>query len=90
MILSNYSQYINNIAQSPNDYYKDLAQETINSQWDCTTQLRTIQEESYPFNNVFTEYEAWVNTISDISVNTDKIIGDYIGILFKDCDHPQN
>ena len=46
MILSNYSQYINNIAQSPNDYYKDLAQETINSQWDCTTQLRTIQEEN--------------------------------------------
>lgn len=90
MILSNYSQYVNNIAQSPSDAYNSITQETIKKQWDNTTQLKTIQEESYPFNNVFAEYEAWVNTISDISVNTDKIIGDYIGILFKDCDHPQN
>ena len=90
MILSNYSQYINNIAQSPSDTYNSITQETIKKQWDNTTQLRMVQEENYPFDNVFTEYEAWVNTISDISTNDTKIVGDYIGILFKDCDHPQN
>ena len=90
MILSNYSQYINNIAQSPSDTYNSITQETIKKQWDNTTQLRTVQEENYPFNQEYTEYEAWISTISNVSVNTDKIIGDYIGILFKDCDHPQN
>lgn len=90
MILSNYSQYINNIAQSPSDTYNSIAQETIKKQWDNTTQLRMVQEENYPFNQEYTEYEAWISTISNVSVNTDKIIGDYIGILFKDCDHPQN
>src|SRR5574344_1470487 len=90
MILSNYSRYVNNIAQSPSDTYNSITQETIKKQWDNTTQLRMVQEENYPFDNVFTEYEAWVDTVSDISVNTDKIIGDYISILFKDCDHIQN
>ena len=90
MILSNYSQYINNIAQSPSDTYNSITQETIKKQWDNTTQLRMVQEENYPFNQEYTEYEAWISTISNVSVNTDKIIGDYIGILFKDCDHPQN
>ena len=90
MILSSYSQYVNNIAQSPSDTYNSITQETIKKQWDNTTQLRMVQEENYPFDNVFTEYEALISTISDIAVNTDKIIGDYISILFKDCDHVQN
>lgn len=90
MMLSNYSQYVNNIAQSPSDTYNSITQETIKKQWDNTTQLRMVQEENYPFNQEYTEYEAWISTISNVSVNTDKIIGDYIGILFKDCDHHQN
>ena len=90
MILSNYANYINKVSQTPNDYYKDLGQQTVNTQWDCTTQLRTIQEESYPFNLTYTEYEAWVDTVSDVTTSDLKIVADYIQILFKDFDHTQN
>ena len=39
MGLKYYNLYIYNLAQSPNDSYKDLAQATLNAQWDNTTQL---------------------------------------------------
>ena len=75
---------------TPNDTYKELVQETISSQWDNTTQLRTIKEQSYPFSTTYTEYEAWINSVSDISVNTNKNIVDFIRIMFKDINHPLN
>lgn len=85
-----YRSYLLNIAESPNETYRSLSQETINSVWTNTTQLRTIKEQSYPFTNVYTEYEAWIDTVTDITVNTTKVSGDYIGILFKDIDHTLN
>ena len=75
---------------TPNDMYKELVQETISSQWGNTTQLRTIKEQSYPFTSTYTEYEAWVNSVSDISVNTNKNVVDFIRIMYKDIDHPLN
>lgn len=90
MILEKYNSYINKISESPSDSYRDLIQETIKAQWDNTTQLSLIKEENYPFNQEYIEYEALISTISDVTINTEKIIGDYINILFKDCDHIQN
>jgi len=84
-----YDAYLS-FSQTPNEYYRGLNQETINSTWTNTTQLRTIKEQAYPFSNTYIEYEAWIDTVSDISVNTTKVIGDYIGIMFKDIDHALN
>ena len=85
-----YKNYLSNMVTNPSNTYKELVQETITSQFDNTTQLRTIKEQSYPFSNVYTEYEAWVNSVSDISVNTNKNIVDFIRVFYKDINHTLN
>lgn len=90
MGLKYYDLYINNLAQSPNDSYKGLAQATLNAQWDNTTQLHTIKEQSYPFSDNYIEHEAWIDTVSEFTTNTSKVSGDYIGVMFKNIDHPLN
>lgn len=86
--LKNYMKYM---YQKPKEYYQGLTQETLNSQWDNTTQLYTIKEQSaLPFKDEYTEYEAWVDAISDNLVNTSKVYSDFVKILFKDIDHKQN
>ena len=82
--------YLNNVYQTPNDYYKQFNQEVLSGNWNNTTQLRTIKEQTYPFESTYTELEAWVDTVSDVTTNTTKIIGDYISLMFKDIDHPLN
>ena len=92
MPMDYYRSFLTNMATNPNDTYKELVQETIISQFDNTTQLRTVKEQAYPFtsNPIYTEYEAWVNTISDITVNTNKNIADFIRVFYKDTNHPLN
>jgi len=82
--------YMNNIWQTPSDYYKDFDQAFMDSYWDDTTQIRTIKEQSYPFSDVYTEYECRVSTVTDFKTNTNKVDADYISVLFKDIDHPLN
>ena len=83
--------YMNHIAQTPKEYHRGLIQATIDSRWEDTTQLYTIKEQSaLPFVDEYTEYEAWVDAISDNLVNTSKVYSDFVKILFKDIDHKQN
>lgn len=84
------NSYLDNIAQTPRDFYHDLIQASVDSQWENTTLIETIKEEKYPFNNEYVEQEVWIDTISDVSVNTLKVIGNYINVTFKDIDHPRN
>ena len=85
-----YRNYLSNVAETPSESYRNLVQETINSQFINTTQLRTIKEQSYPFTSTYTEYEAWINSVSDISVNTNKNTVDFIRVVFKDINHKLN
>ena len=86
--LENYMSYI---AQTPKEYHRGLIQATIDSRWEDTTQLFTIKEQSaLPFKDEYTEYEAWVDAISDNLVNTSKVYSDFVKVLFKDIDHKQN
>lgn len=87
----NVKNYLNKIAQTPKEYYQGMIQATINDQWINTTQLFTIKEQSaLPFKDEYTEYEAWVDAISDNLVNTSKVYSDFVKVLFKDIDHKQN
>ena len=87
----NVKNYLDKIVQTPKEYYQGLVQATINDQWINTTQLFTIKEQSaLPFVDEYTEYEAWVDAISDNLVNTSKVYSDFVKILFKDIDHKQN
>ena len=86
--LENYMSYI---AQTPKEYHRGLIQATIDSRWEDTTQIHMVKEQSaLPFVDEYTEYEAWVDAISDNLVNTSKVYSDFVKILFKDIDHKQN
>lgn len=86
----NLGNYMNKVAQTPDEYYRSLAQATITTQFDNTTQLRKIQEEDFPFKGEYTEFDVWVNSVSDVTTSTNKVIGNYIDILFDDINHRQN
>lgn len=90
MSLTWYDNYISNMAQTPKESWKGLNQASIDNAWQDTTQLRTIKEQVYPFSDKYTEYNVWVSTVSDISVNTDKTISNFIYVLFQDCTHTLN
>ena len=86
--LENYMSYI---AQTPKEYHRGLIQATIDSRWEDTTQIHMVKEQSaLPFKDEYTEYEAWVDAISDNLVNTSKVYSDFVKVLFKDIDHKQN
>ena len=83
--------YMNHIAQTPKEYHRGLIQATIDSRWKDTTQIHMVKEQSaLPFVDEYTEYEAWVDVISDNLVNTSKVYSDFVKVLFKDIDHKQN
>ena len=83
--------YMNHIAQTPKEYHRGLIQATIDSRWEDTTQIHTIKEQSaLPFVDEYTEYEAWVDVITDNLINTSKVYSDFVRVLFQDIDHKQN
>ena len=87
----NVKNYLDKIVQTPKEYYQGLVQATINDQWINTTQLFTVKEQSaLPFVDEYTEYEAWVDVISDNLINTSKVYSDFVRVLFQDIDHKQN
>lgn len=87
----NIDNYINNIARTPKQNFRELAQATMNSEWEHTTQIYNIKEQkAFPFEDIYEEYESWVNSVSNVTVNTNKNVSDFIDILFKDIDHKQN
>lgn len=90
MGLEFYQNYLNNLAQTPSQFYKDQLQNTIDYFFTDNTQVRTIKEQSYPFSDVYTEYQVYVDTVSDLTVAYQKTISDFIQITFQDCSHALN
>lgn len=82
--------YANNIWKTPEEHYKNFNQAIMDSYWQDTTQIRTIKEENYPFDNTYVEQEALVDTVSEFITNTQKVSGDYIKVTFRDIDHTLN
>lgn len=85
--MSWYENYINNVAQDNESFYREQAQEWINDYFTDTTLVRTIQEEKYPFNGEYEDYTVHVDSVAEITTNVNKIIGDFISVIFKDCEH---
>ena len=83
--------YTKNIAQTPKDYWNGLHQATIDTMWNDTTQIYTIKEQNaLPFTDEYTEYEAWVATVSDDLINYSKVYSDFVRLSYRDLDHKQN
>lgn len=84
------SDFLSYVTQTPDKFYKDLNQATIDTSWENTTQIRTIKEENYPFDNIFHDEEVWVSTVADVTTSVNKVIGNYISVLFRDITHKLN
>lgn len=82
-----YQDYIQNVAKDNRSFYEEFVQESINSQFEDTTLVRMIEEEKYPFNQEYEQYEVQIDSVAEITVNIIKVIGDFITVLFKDCSH---
>ena len=89
------NNYLEHIAQTPSEYYHDFNQAVVDGRWDDTTQIRKVKEQivqtkPFAWTNEFKEYDAWVDTVSDLMVQYNKVYSDFLEILPKDVDHPQN
>lgn len=89
------NNYLAHVKQTPEQYYRDYNQAVVNNRWDDTTQIRKIKEQivtlnPFKWHNKFREYEAWIDTVSDLMVQYNKVYSDFIEILPKDIDHTQN
>lgn len=74
---------------SPNDYYRENMQQLINYQWDNTTMLQTIEEET-PFASFqFKEIEVRMVHALDKSTRA-KQGNDFRELIFKDIDYLVN
>ena len=87
----NRNNYTKNIAQTPKEYWEGLHQATLDTMWNDTTQVYTIKEQNaLPFEDKYTEYEAWVSTVSDDLINYSKVYSDFVRLLYRDLSHKQN
>jgi hypothetical protein len=74
------------LPSSPNNYYREQMQQLINSQWDNTTMLQTIEEEK-PFAS-FQFHEIEVRMIHALDKSTRAKQGDdFRELIFKDIDY---
>ena len=86
-LYSNYLSRTKGTSKDNEDYYRTYAQEWMNKYFYDSTLVRTIKEEKYPFNKEYVDYEVHVDSVSDVTVNTNKVIGNYLALIFKDCSH---
>jgi hypothetical protein len=89
------NNYLAHVKQTPEQYYHDYNQAVVNNRWDDTTQIREVKEQivtlnPFAWHDEYRKYEAWVDTVSDLMVQYNKVYSDFLEILPKDIDHPQN
>ena len=91
MFKFNTKNYTENIAQTPKEYWDGLHQATLDTMWNDTTQIYTIKEQNaLPFTDEYTEYEAWISTVSDDLINYSKVYSDFVRLFYRDLNHKQN
>ena len=82
-----FDNFLDTIAQTPNEEYRGLLQAFINDQWDNTTTLATVQEETSLGSFEFQDVDVLKNTIVEFTVNMPKNEKDYRQLIFQDCTH---
>lgn len=87
--LTFFSNYLNNIAQSPNEQWRSEQQAFVNSAYENSTVLKKdVFEEGYPFDFKFVNNpECWVGTVLDVTTGIVKDSDDYRSLYFMDLNH---
>lgn len=87
--LTFFSNYLDNVAQSPNEQWRSEQQAFVNSAYENSTVLRKdVFEEGYPFDFKFVNNpECWVGTVLDVTTGIVKDSDDYRSLYFMDLNH---
>ena len=84
-----YSNYLNNVAKSPNKEWREEQQAFVSEMFDNSTIVRhDVYEENYPFDfNFVNNPDCWVSTVLDVTTGMVKNSDDYRSLYFKNIDH---
>ena len=87
--LTFFSNYLDNVAQSPNEQWRSEQQAFVNSACENSTVLKKdVFEEGYPFDFKFVNNpECWVGTVLDVTTGIVKDSDDYRSLYFMDLNH---
>lgn len=87
--LAFFSNYLDNVAQTPNEQWRNEQQAFINGAYENTTVMKNdVYEEGYPFDFKFINNpQCWVGTVLDVTTGIVKDSDDYRSLYFKDISH---
>ena len=86
-MLEYYENSLNNIYLDPNEKWRGGQQAVINRLYENTTLKETVEEEAMPFDFKFHKIDAWVDNVTEATLNAEKDDSDYKALYFKDCEH---
>lgn len=84
--------FLNNIAQTPEEVWNGINQATIDSDWLCINRLYDIYEQkALPFTDEYIKLkDVRISDVSDALINSNKVYSDFLELFFRDCHRPQN
>lgn len=84
-----FSNYLDNVAQTPNEQWRGEQQAFIDGAYENTTVARNdLYEENYPFDFKFVNNpQCWLGTVLDVTTGVVKNSDDYRSVYFKDINH---
>lgn len=84
-----FSNYLNNVAQSLNENWRDTQQAVIDNMFDNSTIVHNdIYEENIPFDFEFVSNPpCWIGTVLDVETGLNKDSDNYRSLYFKDITH---
>ena len=87
--LAFFSNYLDNVAQTPNEQWRSEQQAFIDGAYENTTVMKNdVYEEGYPFDfNFINNPKCWVGTVLDVTTGIVKDSDDYRSLYFKDISH---
>lgn len=87
--LAFFSNYLDNVAQTPNEQWRSEQQAFIDGAYENTTVMKDdVYEEGYPFDFKFINNpQCWVGTVLDVTTGIVKDSDDYRSLYFKDIYH---
>ena len=87
--LTFFSNYLNNVAKTPNQSWRDTQQAIISEMFDNSTIVRDdIFEEGLPFDFKFVSNpKCWVGTVLDVETGINKNSDNYRVLYFQDIYH---
>ena len=75
------------ITGSPNNEYREMLQAYVNEQWDNTTALQNLEEQDAIGSSEYSQVEAMIANLIDLTSTGQKTGRDFIRVFFRDFTH---